>query len=247
MLRNEGIFAPLRLNEFYVAADCATDAEVYELAADLAAHASLTVVVLLRAGLRTPAALDAVVDAALSLGISGLRLFSSAPSPASAPALARLITGTRLEQLCINNEGGALFDLPAAQVFGEAVRTNVTLLELSLVRANVWRDADAAAAVFASITAHPHLRKVGLCGNAVANREQASAAIAELLTVNAPALQQLDLSGCGFGDEGMDPIVDALASNTHLRTLKLYTDDVSAFFRHTRLLPAATARGISLV
>jgi hypothetical protein len=101
--------------------------------------------------------------------------------------------------------------------------------------------------VLASILAHPHLHEVSLACNVAASREHAGAAIAALLTVNAPALQRLNIAGCDFGDEGMGLVVNVLASNTHLRWLKLSDDDVSQDFRLNRLLPAAASHGVEVV
>jgi hypothetical protein len=66
LLRNEGAFAALRVRNLRV--DMAGEAGVVALAADWPAHTWLKDVRLVRAPLRTLAALDAVVDAALRCG-----------------------------------------------------------------------------------------------------------------------------------------------------------------------------------
>jgi hypothetical protein len=248
MLRNEGVFRPLRVHEIFVQANFGFAGDVPALAADLAAHPSLTVVALGHTRLDSPAALNAVVDAVLTLGLSGLLLFDCGLSPASAPALARLLThGTHLRRLCINGLGNTIFDAPSAEMVGSAVRANATLRDLSFINVGLWRDEAAATAVLGSITAHPHLRQVSLSANIPANREQASAAVASLLTANSPALQRLDVASCGLGDAGIGALLDAMASNTHLRTLEVADGDMSNAFRNNRLLPVTAARGVEVV
>jgi hypothetical protein len=58
------------------------------------------------------------------------------------------------------------------------------------------------------------------------------------VAANAPALQLLDVSSCELGDDGLGPLVDALAINTHLRTLECEANNLSAVFARKRLLPA---------
>jgi hypothetical protein len=57
----------------------------------------------------------AVVDAALTtLRLPSLMLLACHVTPASAPALARLINGGALTQLFVSNDGEQLLDQPAA-------------------------------------------------------------------------------------------------------------------------------------
>jgi hypothetical protein len=113
VLRNEPPFGPLRVRQLSVNAASAADT-VLALAADLAAHASLASVWLHEAPLDAPAALDAVVDAALARSLSSVRLSSCGLSPASAPALTRLLASDTLTELYINNSAEQLLDEPAA-------------------------------------------------------------------------------------------------------------------------------------
>jgi hypothetical protein len=116
LLRNEGAFAALRVRK--VRGSLATadgEADVLALAADLPVHTSLTDVRLRGAPLGTPAALDAVVDAALTLRLPSLTLFACNVTPASAPALARLISGGALTELRVSNSARQLLDQPAAR------------------------------------------------------------------------------------------------------------------------------------
>jgi hypothetical protein len=127
LLRNEGAFAPLLLRKLQVSVDMQTLASALSLAEDLAAHSSLSDLVLLYAPLDTPAALDATVAAALALRLSGFELQDCCLSPASAPALARLLSGDALRRLIIINGSVQLLDASAAMVLGDALRANRTL------------------------------------------------------------------------------------------------------------------------
>jgi hypothetical protein len=114
VLRNEPPFGPLRVRHISVRALAATEDALLALAADLAAHAWLASVWLLCMPLDAPGALDAVVDAALARRLAFFRLSNCGPSPASAPALARLLSGSALTELHITGGSRQLLDAPAA-------------------------------------------------------------------------------------------------------------------------------------
>lgn len=59
------------------------------------------------------------------------------------------------------------------------------------------------------------------------HRPAAGAALAALVAANAQALTSLNLSNCGLGDEGLRPLVGALAGNTALRSLDIRANDVT--------------------
>jgi hypothetical protein len=169
-LRNEAPFGPLRVRHL-TAYDLrqVNEAGVVAFAADVAAHASLCGLELQSAPLNTPAAVEAVVDAALVRRVHTFSLRQCGLSPASAPALARLLTCDALTTLnlsyCSKGDDGMrpLFEaLPAnthlrtldcsenniseafaANVLLPAVRSNVGLRELVVGRA--WAAAREAA------------------------------------------------------------------------------------------------------
>jgi hypothetical protein len=80
------------------------------------------------APLHMPAVLDAVVDAALAGPLQRVALHSCGLSPASAPALARLLSCDALTFLDCSDH--ALLDAPAAAVLAAALRANATLTSL---------------------------------------------------------------------------------------------------------------------
>jgi hypothetical protein len=244
ILRNEPPFGPLRVLKLSVDAWTATAPKVLALAADLAAHASLASVSLHQMPLRLPAVLNAVVDAALARRLSFVRLDHGQLSPASAPALSRLLSGDALTQLYLSNAFRQLLDEPAAALLANALRANTSLTALTLDSIELWRDAAAAAELMAALTAHPRLRLLNISLNRPRlggmQAAEAGAALAALLLANAPALQTLGISDCRLGDEGMRPVFAALRHNTHLTKLNA-DDEMSEAFARNELLPAVRA------
>jgi hypothetical protein len=170
MLRNEPPFQPLRLRTVCIEFPaCADEASALALAADLAAHASMQRVELNGAPLRTHAALDAVVDAALARELKSFRFFHCRLLPVSAPALARLLGGGALRELLFTSNGQQLLDGPSAALLGAALRANTTLTLLSFLNVGFWRDPDAAAAeLLSALTGHPSLCTLNLALKRVA-------------------------------------------------------------------------------
>jgi hypothetical protein len=244
LLRNEGVFAALRVRKLCV--DVHDEASVLALAADLAAHTSLTDVRLDGAPRRTLAVLDAVVDAALALRLNSLMLCACQVTPASAPALARLLNGGALTELHVHDRGVQLLDQPAAALIADALRTNSTLTSLKLQACHFWLDAAAAILLLGALTAHGSLCTLNLCHNRHIYVDQApavGAALGALVAADAPALHELNFS-CMTDDAevlGLGPLVDALPLNTHLRTLNLDYTNCIADFSRDRLLPAVRA------
>jgi hypothetical protein len=135
-LRKEGVFGPLRVCVASVdlerAEEVATAAHV-SLMDDVAAHASLTELYLHSVPFHVPEVLGAFVDAALSLPLLRIVKFHGCRlSPASAPALARLLSSGTLVELNIWNDRRALLDAPSAALLGDALLANTTLTSLTL-------------------------------------------------------------------------------------------------------------------
>jgi hypothetical protein len=240
-LRNEAPFGPLRVHTLYAEVDI-DEAAVLAFAADVAAHASLRGLVLFGAPLSTAAALDAVVDAALARRMQAVTLNYCGITPASAPALARLLRSDALTTLeCWGNTN--MLDAPAAAELAAALRDNATLTSLKVCDAGVFDDASAAAALLGALNGHARLRLLWLDGNRVAAADLAAlgASLGALVAANAPALTDLDVSSCALGDEGLRALVAALPHNTHLRTLNVSDDATSDAFSRDVLLPAVRA------
>jgi hypothetical protein len=247
VLRNKPPFAALRVRRLRLNLTAGDVAATLALAANMTthhtAHASLEVFRLVGAPLYPAAALDAVVDAALACRLRQVDLFLCRLSPASAPALARLLGGSALTTLELYAVGMLLLDEPAAVLLSAALRANTTLTSLVLHNARLWQEPAAGVALLNAVTAHPSLCALGLDGNLVnffviAAQQQAGAALGALIAANAPALRRLHICGSGLGDAGMGPLVDALPHNTHLRTLQCSNNGLSVAFVRDRLLPA---------
>jgi hypothetical protein len=242
MLRNEPPFQPLRLHALLLTFDDnADEASVLQLAADLAAHASLKRVYLLSAPLSTLAALDAVVDAALTRHLNSLHFwYCELITPAATPALTRLLGSDTLKELTISQEE-QLLDGPSAALVGDALRANSTLTSFD-VRADLWHDMDAAAALLGALTGHSSLRTLKLSENdAEAGAAAVGAALGALVVANAHALTELDVSSSNLGDAGLRPLLDALPHNKRLRTLSVDGNGMSEAFARDVLLPAVRA------
>jgi hypothetical protein len=240
-LRNEPPFAPLRVQKLSARLRSEDEAGVVALAADAAAHASLNALWLEDARLDTPAALDAVVDAALARRAQMVELNDCTLSPASVPSLARLLGGGALTKLhCV---GAQLLNAPAAGELGAALRANATLTSLTLADVGVFDDAAVATELLGALTAHPSVRTLDVSYNAVdtQNEAAAGAALGALVAANAPALTALDASWCALLDDGLRPLFEALPRNTHLRALNVKYNGMSEAFTRRVLLPAVRA------
>jgi hypothetical protein len=266
MLRNDAPFGPVRIHSLLIIpardyedqpldddeeeepADVAT---VLELAAALPRHASSLTQLSVRGALMDAPAADAVLDSLLlardfvALGLDNCRL-----SPASAPALARLLRGGVLAELRIDggDVGTALLDEPAAVLLGAALRACATLRKLSICRVRFWDTPAAGASVLHALMGHSSLHTLKLSNNDIwpgLGQSLASTALAALVAENTPALQGLDVGHCVRDEMCLAPLLDALRCNTHLRMLDCVPRGgggiVSRAFAQERLLPAILA------
>jgi hypothetical protein len=245
LLRGEPPFGPVRTRRLVV--DFLGDDDddvphtVAALLADVtAARTAPCSLGLGHAPLHTPAALNAVVDAALFHRFSALSFDGCDLSPTSAPALARLLSGGSLRQLRIEAYE-QLVDAPTAAVLAAALRANTTLTSLRLMM-DLWHDIGAATALLEALRAHPTLRFLDVNLNEVGvHAAEAGAALASLIAADAPALHTLNAGSCELGEVGMRAIAEALPANTHLRNLDVSFNDTSPAFVATHMLPAVRA------
>ena len=248
LLRNEGIFAPLRANALYydaVVLDGNGDdpGAFRELAAAAATHAPLRSLHFAHAPrLSEPAALEAVADAALAFGVEQVCFISCALQPACVPALARLVRSTSLHTLKVDSfdqNAAALLDEHGALLLGMALRRNCTLHTLHIRHADLWANLAAAAALLAALVAHPSVRVLDLFGNENADDDLhgvAGGLLAALIA--ADGLHILELGGCELGDVALCQLAAALPRATRLQELSLYSNAFSEECAREALLPA---------
>jgi hypothetical protein len=215
--------------------------------ADVAAHPSLTELQLEGPRVDAPIALDAFVGAAVSLPLlRTVKLHGDGLLPASAPALARLLSDGRLAEFDIELSGGLLTDLPAAELLAGALRRNTTLTALTLRAARLWTNREASAALLGALTGHGSLRQLTIAAPVFAlpladEQQWAGALLGALVAANAPALTALDVSASWLADPGLRPMFEALPANTHLRALTCHTNYISDALVRDVLLPAVRA------
>jgi hypothetical protein len=198
LLHREPPFQALQMHTLSV--DLPDVAAVYVFIADLPSDPPVRNLLLTGRPLRQPAAMNAVVDAALATRLPGLSLPFNLMFPGSAALLARLLSGTSLSELSFGYGLGA--DEPAAAVLSDALRANSTLTSLSIL--GTWRRSDmprAAAALrtlLCALLAHRSLRILNLTGLArgPAHRAAVGAALGALVAANTAALVELDVSFC---------------------------------------------------
>jgi hypothetical protein len=238
LLRNEPPLGVVRV--VCLVLDAGDAATLLALAADVPAHVSLRCLGLSGIPLDALGVLDAVVDAALAHRLEQVIFLNSDLSPASAPALARLLGGCDCTSLYIlGSAAPGLLDGPAAARLSIALRKNSVLTHFTLRDANLWQDAAGASLLLGALIAHPSVQSLDVGCNDVseANKAAAGCALAALIAADAAALEELDVSHSSLGDAGMGHAIDALSSNTHLRTLKCTDNDMTDEFVRARLLP----------
>jgi hypothetical protein len=244
MLRNERGFERLRVRSFQLELAAAEDRPeaTFEVIAAAAAHASLSGFVL-RGMTLDAAALDAVVDAALTRRVTEVRLYWCALGTFAVPALVRMLHGsTALFELAVGNGGMQLLDAAVAELLGTALRANASLKTLWVLQADIWREPAAAATLLRALRGHPSLRCLNLaCNDTEGEHNTAGAELAALVAADAPALQELDVSSCRLGNEGLLPLCEALRRNTHLRVFNCRENGMTEDFIRFCLLPAVAA------
>jgi hypothetical protein len=247
-LRNEGVFGPLRLRAASLWLYTTDAATCVSLFADVAAHPSLTELLLADADVNVPEVLGAFVDAALSLPLlRSVELFHCRLPPASAPALARLLGSSTLTELIIDHAAGdALLDAPGAALLGAALRANTTLTSLTLHCSRLWSNGAAVDVLLGALTGHASLRTLAIADEvwgmpSPEDELHAGALLGALIAANAPALTALDLSHSHLCDDGLRPLFEALPRNSHLRSLDCSYNSFSNAFAADVLLPAVRA------
>ena len=178
--------------------------------------------------------IEALVDFALNKPLTALSLEGTELTPASMPALARLVSGGSLTALDVHM--GHVLASPAFCAVSAA-----PLVFLYLESAQVFDDLKAGLSLLVAVTGHKTLRHLSLAESpfAPAGRAAVGAALGLLVAANSP-LATLEIWGCDLGNDGLLSFVDALPRNTHLRRLNC-ADNEFTQLTATRLLAAVRA------
>jgi hypothetical protein len=238
-------FAAVRLCSFKIEGSRA-QLDVAAVVVRLALHASLTLLELCDVQLDSQPELDTVIDLAISQ-LHRLWLFGCNLSPASLPALARLLErgsgseGGSLTELVIDNNHSLLLVGAGVPAFCAALRAS-RLDNLVLSGVSLFDSLEDGLAVVAACTGHPTLRDLNLSYNHV-NAVAApaiGAALAALVAAES-ALRLLYVSYCNLGDDAVRPLFAAVAGSTRLQMLHCYGNDISAECARNAVLPAVQA------
>jgi len=158
-LLREQQFAPLRLQSLYIdAEDVQPPPDAQALAAWAATHTSLKRLFLASVQLDSEPALGAVVDLA-NLHLQHLILKGCSLSPASLPALTRMLESRTLTVLLINSDYEPLLVGAVVPAFCTALRAS-RLARLQLLGVCLWESPADGLAVIAACTSHPTLREI---------------------------------------------------------------------------------------
>lgn len=219
LLRNTAPFGALRLNTLTVfGRNGGGHQGIPALAAALTGQQALESLRLTFVPLDT-ALVDTLVTAAVACRLRSLFFTNCRLTPASVPALSRLIRGGALSEISVFGITQRLLDADSAPQLASAFAASRSLSRVVLHCVDLFHDAAVYTPVLAALTGHPTLRDLYLSGNDVADPAAAAAvgaALGALVAANSPALRELSFGCCFLGDEGVAPVLDALPQNTHL-------------------------------
>ena len=183
------------------------------------------------------AAMGVLADAYVARRLPLLRLGGLTLMPEAEPGLGRLIRDGALTELSVAFCNGG-FEAATS----DALRANRTLTRIRLVHCDLWRHHAQAVQLLDALVGHPTLRELCLSDNdALFVPDIPGAALARLLAADAPALTALDVSGCWLGNAVLMLLLHALPSNSHLLSLDISGNGMTAAFARERLLPAVRA------
>jgi hypothetical protein len=238
VLRNDTPYGPLRVSKLFLSGRHSTADDLLALAAAVAAHESLSSLTL--SGALPAQGLNALVDAAAERRVSRLKInYGCLLNAESVPALVRLLqrgslTGLVVCGSCFPHEPEATMPVLCAAL--RACRT-LTSLGLRLDPHNGASRRTVTQLLYAAASL-PALSELSLSGSEFQDTAAFGHALGALLAANPPSLHTLDVGFCHLGDEGMAPLLEGLAANTHLRVLWYNHNNLSEAFQHDRLAPA---------
>jgi hypothetical protein len=240
VLRHDPPYRPLRIRFLEVAYEGAPPVDVLALAAAVAAYEPLKDLGVVK--MEFARGLNALVDAAAERRVSCLALVRCRMDDETVPALARLLLRGSLDRLIVSCDGlptqeARMLELCAALRACHMLEDlKLSLNPLGGANCRVVTELlDAAASL-------PALSELNLRASIVQDTVAFGHALGALLRANLPSLRRLGVSCCELGDEGLAPLLDGLAANTHLRELDCKDNDASEAFERDRLTPALAAQ-----
>jgi hypothetical protein len=244
VLRNDPPYGPLRVSALDATfRGVVTDDDMFALAAAVEAHETLNVMNL--ALVRSARGLKALVDAAAERRVSCLTLTTCSLDAESVLALARLVQRGCLTKLGVTCQAFPRAHVASVPALCAALRSCRTLKHLSLrldtLNGDHGANRRAVAELLDAAAALPALSVLDLSESFVHDKAATGRALGALLSANLPSLRTLRVNRCLLSDEGLAPLLDGLAANTHLRTLQCRINDPSFDFERDRLAPALAA------
>ena len=241
-LRNDPPYGPLRVGDLdvgLVGEEVADD--VHALAAAVRAHESLK-----RLSLRHVSfarGLNALVDAAAERRISRLSIDHNCSFNAEfVPALARLLRRGSLTYLDVSCNGFPHAQEESVPVLCAALRACRILAHLEVcLRPPGGASHGTVTGLLDAVAYLPALTELDLRFSRVQDPAAFGHCLGALLSANLLSLRTLRVDACQLGDEGLAPLLDGLAANTHLRLLDCLGNYPSETFERDRLEPALAA------
>jgi hypothetical protein len=240
-LRNDPPYGALRISALDV--NNFDAAGTLAFAAAVATHESLQELSL--SDSRWAFGLNALVDAAAERSLAVLTILGCSLNAESVSALARLLQRGSLIELRVMCAGFPHAQESSVPVLSAALRTCRTLKHLAL-RLNPGNGASrrTVTELLDAVAALPALTQLSLGTIEVQDVVDAGRAIGALLRGNLPNLRIVRVYNCHLGDEGLAPLLDGLAVNTHLHELMCFGNDPSTAFQRNRLAPALAALAV---
>ena len=224
---------PLRVKELSVAFQtAANEDEVLAGAAAVASHESLQRLTVF--DVHFPRGLNALVDAAAQRRLPSLMVSDSVVDLDFFLSLSRLLLQGSLTKLEVHCPGFPFVPDVSVPVLCTSLRLCNTLTHLTLLLNPAGgTSAEVVTELLDAVKELPALSMLSLVLSRFQDVAASGRAFGAFLSANMPSLHILRVAFCDLGDEGLAPILDGLAANTHLRELDCATADTTTRARRS--------------